>query len=204
MPKRGILRFKIDLACNLKYINMIEGLSKARKPGRTRSVVASSFSFDYFSGIGGSGLTKCQSGVRSGAAEVRNARNTKNTRNSRICAHLPSWGEVQAVAEFPCVAIPRRHFPRILFTEIYRKPREFIGIYRYFRILFFAFFGFCASPERPTCSCGRHQKTPGAHPGKLNDGLGGRPRARAFTARGIKGRGTPPPQWRRDARKVEF
>ena len=70
MPKEGIRRSKIDLAFKPKDINVIKDLSKAQKLGGTLSVAASGFSFDYFSGMDGSGLTKCQSGIRSGAVEI--------------------------------------------------------------------------------------------------------------------------------------
>ena len=58
------------------------------------------------------------------------------------------------MAEFPCAALRRRLFdPPKSIHKFIEKHREFIYIYRYFHILFFAFCMFLTSPERPPDSC---------------------------------------------------
>ena len=57
-------------------------------------------------------------------------------RNSPHCIspHLPSWRDRPVVAEFPCVATRRRHFPgNLIFRNtpsIYRYLSNFTGIFR--------------------------------------------------------------------------
>ena len=58
------------------------------------------------------------------------------------------------MAEFPCTALRRRLFdPPKSIHKFIEKHREFIYIYRYFHILFFAFCMFLTSPGRPPDSC---------------------------------------------------
>ena len=59
------------------------------------------------------------------------------------------------MAEFPCASFQCAFFQEKICRQFTEKPRQFIQIYRIFHILFFVFFGFCASPGQSPYSCGR-------------------------------------------------
>ncbi len=98
---------------------------------------------DYFSGTGGPGLTKCQSGARMSPPEPEIMAATQKPRQfpaiPRICRHRGRRGPWQNSPAPRPGGVLSKEFNFQLFIE---KPREFIQFYTYFQESLFALNGF--------------------------------------------------------------